>query len=53
MADDHQILRDGVRAILAQQEEFVVVAEAGNGLDAIQICKELRPDSDGDRFAGS
>ena len=44
LADDHQILRDGVKAILACQEEFVVVAEAGSGLDAIQICKELRPD---------
>jgi len=44
LADDHQILRDGVKAILARQEEFVVVAEAGSGLDAIQICKELRPD---------
>ena len=44
LADGHQILRDGVKAILARQEEFVVVAEAGNGLDAIQICKQLRPD---------
>jgi two-component system response regulator NreC len=44
LADDHQILRDGVKAILARQEEFVVVAEAGNGLDTIQICKRLRPD---------
>jgi DNA-binding NarL/FixJ family response regulator len=44
LADDQQILRDGVKAILARQEEFVVVAEAGNGLDAIRICKELRPD---------
>jgi DNA-binding NarL/FixJ family response regulator len=44
LADGHQILRDGVRAILARQDEFVVVAEAGNGLDAIRICKELRPD---------
>lgn len=44
LADDHQILRDGVKAILARQEEFVVVAEAGNGLDAIHVCKELRPD---------
>jgi DNA-binding NarL/FixJ family response regulator len=44
LADDHQILRDGVKAILACQEDFVVVAEAGNGLDTIQICKRLRPD---------
>ena len=44
LADDHQILRDGVKAILARQEEFVVVAEAANGLDAMQICKQLRPD---------
>ena len=36
LADDQQILRDGVKAILARQEEFVVVAEAGNGLDAMQ-----------------
>lgn len=44
LADDHQILRDGVKAILARHEEFVVVAEAGSGLEAIHICKELRPD---------
>ena len=44
LADDHQILRDGVKAILARQEDFVVVAEAGNGLDTIEICKRLRPD---------
>jgi DNA-binding NarL/FixJ family response regulator len=44
LADDQQILRDGIKAILARQEEFVVVAEAGSGLDAIKICKELRPD---------
>ena len=44
LADDQQILRDGVKAILARQEEFVVVAEAGSGLDAMKICKELRPD---------
>jgi DNA-binding NarL/FixJ family response regulator len=44
LADDHQILRDGVKAILARHEEFVVVGEASNGLEAIQVCKELRPD---------
>ena len=44
LADDHQILRDGVKAILARHEEFVLVGEASNGLEAIQVCKELRPD---------
>ena len=44
LADDHQILRDGVKAILARQDEFVVVAETGNGLEAMQLCKRLQPD---------
>ncbi len=44
LVDDHKIMRDGIKAILQHTAEFVVVGEAESGVDAVQICKELRPD---------
>jgi DNA-binding NarL/FixJ family response regulator len=44
LVDDHKIMRDGLKAILAQGEEFHVVGEAENGADAVQAAKRLRPD---------
>lgn len=37
-------MRDGLRAILKQSDEFKVVGEAENGADAVQVCKRLLPD---------
>src|SRR4029453_6308888 len=37
LADDHLIVRQGLRALLERQEELHVVAETGNGLDAIRL----------------
>jgi DNA-binding NarL/FixJ family response regulator len=37
-------MRDGIRAILQHGGEFVVVGEAESGTDAVQLCKELRPE---------
>jgi DNA-binding NarL/FixJ family response regulator len=43
IVDDHKIMRDGIKAILARAEEFRVVGEAENGTDAVQLVKRLRP----------
>ena len=44
IADDHQVLRDGLRAILDAEPDFHVVAEASDGLEAVQSVAELHPD---------
>jgi len=44
IADDHQILRDGVRRLLESEPGFEVVAEGVNGLDVARIVHEVRPD---------
>ena len=44
LADDHNLFRQGLRRILEGQPEFEIVAEAGSGLDAIELAKQHRPD---------
>jgi DNA-binding NarL/FixJ family response regulator len=44
LVDDHNILRDGIRAILKHVEEFKIVGESDNGADAVQNTRKLRPD---------
>ena len=44
LADDHAVVRDGVRALLEKQPDMEVVAEAGDGREAAQLAEELRPD---------
>jgi DNA-binding NarL/FixJ family response regulator len=44
IADDHAILRDGVRALLKQSDDFEIVAEAGDGNAAIEACRREKPD---------
>jgi DNA-binding NarL/FixJ family response regulator len=43
LADDHQVVRQGLRMVLEAQEHFQVVAEAGNGLDAIALVERFNP----------
>lgn len=44
LADDHKIMREGLRILIDKQPDMEVVAEAENGLKAIQLVKELLPD---------
>ncbi len=44
LADDHKIMRDGLRTLLAQQADMQVVAEADNGRTAVALARELEPD---------
>jgi DNA-binding NarL/FixJ family response regulator len=44
IADDHAILRDGVRALLALSEDITVVGEAANGQEVIELARKLAPD---------
>jgi DNA-binding NarL/FixJ family response regulator len=44
LADDHPIVRDGLRAILSTQPDFEVVGEASNGAETVQQILQLRPD---------
>ncbi|MBI4876902.1 MAG: response regulator transcription factor [Acidobacteria bacterium] len=44
LVDDHKIMRDGIKAILRQSEEFRVAGEAENGAEAVQLCRRTQPD---------
>jgi len=44
LADDHNILRDGVRLLLERQPGFVVVGEASDGREAVELAREHQPD---------
>jgi len=44
IADDHPIVREGVRALLAAQTEIQVVGEAANGRDAVKLVEQFQPD---------
>lgn len=44
IADDHPVIRDGLRSMLSAEDDMVVVGEAGDGKEAIQRFREIRPD---------
>lgn len=44
LVDDHQIVREGIRASLREQEQIDIVGEAANGKAALQKIKELVPE---------
>ena len=44
LADDHKMLRDGLRLLIDAQPAMCVVAEAANGNEAIRKARETRPD---------
>lgn len=42
--DDHQLLREGIAAVLATQEDMILIGQAGNGHEAVESFRRLRPD---------
>ena len=44
IADDHTILRDGIRSLLENEEDMLVVGEAEDGRAVVKLAKSLKPD---------
>ncbi len=44
LADDHAVLREGMRSLIEQEEDLEVVGEAGDGEEAVRLGSELKPD---------
>lgn len=44
LADDHALVREGLRTVLGRQSDMRVVAEADGGMEALRMAQRLRPD---------
>jgi len=44
LADDHAVMRRGLRLVLEQQEDFEVVGEASDGREAVNLAETVKPD---------
>lgn len=44
LVDDHAIVRDGIKYLLEDEENLVVIGEGSNGLEAIKLVEEKQPD---------
>jgi two-component system response regulator NreC len=44
LADDHHVVRQGLRALLEAEPDFHVLGEAADGLEAVQLVERLQPD---------
>lgn len=44
LADDHTLIREGLKALLAAKDDIRVVGEAGDGREAVRLAQALKPD---------
>jgi DNA-binding NarL/FixJ family response regulator len=44
LADDHPVVRQGLRGILEAEPDFAIAAETGDGLEAVRLVERLQPD---------
>ena len=44
LADDHKLMRSGLRLLIEQQADLTVIGEAADGREAVALAKSLRPD---------
>jgi DNA-binding NarL/FixJ family response regulator len=44
IADDHDVVRRGVRSLMDLEDDLVVVAEASDGLEAVEAAQATHPD---------
>jgi NarL family two-component system response regulator LiaR len=44
LVDDHRMVREGLAVFLQVSDEFVLVGQAGDGAEAVELCEQLRPD---------
>lgn len=44
LADDHKVMREGLRMLINAQPDMEVVGEADNGQDAVALIQKLQPD---------
>jgi DNA-binding NarL/FixJ family response regulator len=44
LADDHALMRRGIRDLLTSEPEFEIIGEAGDGREAVRLAEQLKPD---------
>ena len=44
LADDHSLVRDGIKALLEEDDNYVVIGEVSNGKEAVQMVLDKKPD---------
>jgi len=43
IADDHELVRDGIKHMLGYEEDLEVVGDASNGREVVELCRRLKP----------